>query len=421
MVSLAPYPGESNAHAFGRMIVPLCGNGIFFVVPMALVSILPTLAHNFARHGATPANAQFMAQMVLLVAGLTSIVGAPAVTLLTRNFGKRRSLLALLAIYALSGVVGVFEPGFAVLIASRIIIGAASAAIGALSLALIADYYHGPLRFTLFGLSATAQMLLAVIAILLSGWLADRFGWGSVFYVFFFIGLIALIIAWACIIEPPAESVSLIARKISLKAALKPVAPIYLLALIFVIGQLSTVVQGPFLLNLFGVSKASTQGAFGAIPIFAAMVAGAFFGWLHKRVSERPMVIALNLILAMAIIGLGAAHGTGQIIGLYVVIGLVSGIMVPACIAMVVGRAQPGARELSVGLVLSVIGLSGFINPIIARPFTAAFGLRGAFAGIGAILLIQTAILVFGPFARNPPSPTYEDRAETLLDDGAAP
>ncbi len=420
MVSLAPYPGESNAHAIGRLIVPLCGNGILFAALVAIVSILPALAHGFVQHGATPANARFMAQMVVIAAGLANIVGAPAVALATRRFGKRRSLLALLVLYTISGGVGVFEPGFAVLIASRIVLGFAAGGIGALSFALIADYYHGPLRFTLLGLSATTQMIIAVIAIVLCGWLADRFGWGSVFYVFFFFGLISLVIAWAFIIEPPQETVPLTVRKISWSAALAPVWPIYLILLILALGQFSTVTQGPFLLNLFGVTKAATQGAFGAIPIFAGMVAGLFFGWLHRRVSERWIMIAVSLFGGIAVAGLSATHGLPQVAGLYVVIGLAAGLMVPASVAMVVGRALPGTREASVGLILSVFGVAQFLNPVVARPFTAAFGLRGAFAGIGAIILVQTAVLVFGTFARNPPSPEYEDRAEQLLYDRAS-
>jgi predicted MFS family arabinose efflux permease len=411
MVSLAPYPGESKAHALGRVILPLCGHGIFVIVPISLVSILPALAHSFAQQGATPANARFMAQMIAMVAGLASIVGAPSVGLVTRRFGKRNSLLVLLFIYAVSGGVGVFEPGFAMLIAARIISGFSGAAIGALTLALIADYYHGALRFTLLGLSVTIQMLLAVISILLCGALAGRFGWGAAFYVFFFIGLAALVIAWAFIIEPQAEPAPLHVQKISWGAAFAPVWPIYLIVLVVSLGQMCTNFQGPFLLNLFGVTKPSVQALYGALPIFAAMIAGLFFGWIHRRVQERRIIITVSLVLGLGVVTLGVSRGPGEAAGLYTLVGLAGGIFFPASIAMVVDRALLGAREASVGLILGTVGLAQFLNPVVARPLTGAFGVRGAFVGMGTGVLIMVAILILGPFARNPPSPEHEDRA----------
>ena len=420
MISLAPYPNESNGHAFGRMIVPLCGTGIFIVSLLALASILPALTQGFVLHGAVPADARFMAQMAVIAAGLASIIGAPAVSLATRKLGKRRSLLVLLAVYALSGGVGVFEPGFAVLIASRIIIGFASGAVGTICLALIADYYKGPQRSTLLGISATLQMIISIMAILLCGWLADVFGWGAAFYVFFFLGLIALVIAWAFIIEPPPQRSPLVTRRIFSMQALAPVYPVYVVLLVFALGQFTYVIQGPFLLNLFGVTRASVQGLFAAIPIASAVIPGLFFGWLHSRVPERWIAIAVNLIIGLAVLGLSASRGRGEVIVLYVVIGMVTNIMIPLAIAMVVSRALPGTREASVGLILSVLGLGQFLNPIIGRPFSAYFGLRGALAGIGLIILVQSLVLILGRFGRNPPSPAYEEQAEMVLDDRPA-
>jgi hypothetical protein len=37
------------------------------------------------------------------------------------------------------------------------------------------------------------------------------------------------------------------------------------------------------------------------------------------------------------------------------------------------------------------------------------------------MILVQSIALDFGPLARNPPSPEYEDRAELLLDDRTSP
>ena len=420
MISLAPFPDETNGHAFGRMIVPLCGTGIFIVALLAMASILPALTHGFVLRGVAPADARFMAQMAVIAAGLASIIGAPAVSLATRRFGKRRSLLALLAVYALSGGAGVFEPGFAALIASRIILGFASGGVGTICLALIADYYKGPQRSTLLGISATLQMIISIIAVLVCGWLAEMFGWGAAFYVFLFLGLASLVIAWAFIIEPPPERSALMARKSFSMRALAPVYPVYLVLLIFALGQFTYVIQGPFLLGVFGVTRASTQGMFAAIPIASAIVAGLFFGWLHRRVSERWIVIAVNLIIGLAVLGLSASRGTGQVAGLYVIIGLVTNLMIPTAIAMVVGRALPGTREASVGLILSVLGLGQFLNPVVGRPFSAYFGLRGALAGIGLIILVQALVLFLGRFGRYPPDRTYEDQAEMLLDDRPA-
>ncbi len=259
------------------------------------------------------------------------------------------------------------------------------------------------------------QVVISIVAILLCGWLADMFGWGAAFYVFFFLGLICLVISWAFIVEPPPVPLAE-RRRFSLRA-LAPVLPVYIALLIFAIGQFTYVIEGPFLLNLFGVTKASTQGLFGAIPLVSAIVSGLFFGWLHRRVPERWIVISVNLIIALAVLGLSASQGKVQAAGLYIVIGLMTNIMIPAAISMVVGRALPGTREACVGLVISVIGLGQFLNPVVGRPFSVYFGLRGELAGIGLIILVQVVVLILSGFGKNQPSPAQEDQAEMLLDD----
>jgi DHA1 family bicyclomycin/chloramphenicol resistance-like MFS transporter len=391
------HPGK--LYAAGKMLVALTCHSLFFMVPLAIVPALPSIAATFTLRGA--ADGRFLAQLILIVAGLASIVGAPAVSFFAKRIGKRSTLLAMLFIYTLSGAVGIFEPGFLILLISRFVLGFAGGAIGAFGFILLADYYEGALRLRLLGFSSTIQMAVAIFSMILCGLLVDRFGWGSAFAVYLVAGVVILAIAFVCITEPPAVSThNLPAANHGLVRALAPVYPIYVLITVFAIGQFLVPVQGPFLLVSVGVIKASSQGMIAAVPNVAAMISAAFFGVLHARISERRMVVSITVAMGAIIIATALMYNVPAIVVCYFVMGIASGIMVPVGAAMVIARASPGTREVALGIIFSVIGLAQFLNPLVAAPLYAISGVRGTFAGIGMMVLIMGATITLGSFGR---------------------
>ncbi len=397
--------GGANLHplrAAGRMVVALSCSALFLLVPFAIVPAIPRIAESFTHHGAS--DGRFLAQMILIISGLSSIVGAPVVAITAKRFGKRPTVLVMLMLFALSGGVGIFEPVFWLLLVSRAVLGFAGGALGMLGLVLITDYYHGPLRFKLFGIGSTVQLALAIAALLLGGVLVDRFGWGAPFAIYLVLGLVMWIIACFCITEPPVIAApNAVSQTSGLFKSHMPVYPIYVLTVIFIIGQFTVAIQGPFLLVKMGLTKAATTGMLTAIPSVVAMLSSLFFGYLYAWFSERQLIISAMAVGGAGITALAFASGGADVAAYYILIGLSSGIIMPASATMIVTRAKPETREPALGMVLSVIGLAQFLNPIVTAPITHEFGIKGAFFGVGLMQLVTVIVLIFGAFGRSIP------------------
>jgi predicted MFS family arabinose efflux permease len=385
--------------AVGKMLVPMSCGALSLLALIAIVPAITPIAAGFTRHGAR--NGQFMAQIVLIIAGLSSIVGAPVVAVAAKCFGKRPTLLSMLLLFSLSGTVGWFEPGFAALLISRIVLGFTGGALGMLGLVLITDYYHGPLRFRLLGISGTVQLASTILALILCGALVDRFGWGSAFAIYPVTGILILVVAFFCSAEPPAVAAPASAtQKSGLVRKLLPVVPVYLVITIFIIGQFTVAIEGPFLLVKIGVGKAASQGMITAVPSVAAMISSFFFGWLYARFSERQIIIPVIAAVGAGITAIAFASSVREVVLYYVVIGLAAGIIFPASATMVISRAAPETREPALGMIFSFVGIGEFLNPVVTAPITHAFGVEGAFFAIGMVELTMALVLLASMFGR---------------------
>lgn len=380
------------------MAVVLSGNAVFFIVPMAIVAALPSMAKTFADAGS--ANGMLQAQMVLIISALSSIIGSPTIALAARFVGKKRALMAMFLLYSVSGSVGVFETGFLPLMVSRAVLGFAGGAIGSLTVVLLADYYEGALRFRLLGISGTIQMATAILSMSLCGWLVDKFGWGFAFIVYPAVGLIMLALAWFAISEPIVSSTAqgLSGKRINYFRDLATVYPAYGVILVLAIGLFMVPIQGPFLLASIHVVNATTQGMIAAAPNITAMISGLLFGYLRNRYSERFVVFLAAGTLGIFTIVSSLANNVQEIVACYLIVGLAVGLIVPAGFGMVIGRASTGVREAAVGMILSVIGIAQFVNPLLCAPIIQSYGIRSAFVGVGGLVLIMLLFLIVGRF-----------------------
>ncbi len=384
-----------------RMAVVLSGNALFFMVPMAIITALPSMAKTFTQQGS--ANGVFEAQLVLIVSGLSAIIGAPMMPLVAKWTGKKSALLAMLVLYVVSGGIGIFESSLVVLLIARAVLGFAGGAIAALTVALIADYYEGALRGRLLGFSTTIQMAVAILVIALCGWLVDRFRWTAAFSVYPVAGLLMFAVGVFAITEPEESRQLELPRAIQRRPLkeLLPVFPAYLVILVFLIALFMGPIQGPFLLASIGVKKATVQGLLLALPNIATMIAGLTFGYLSTRFSERVIVISIAGIIGAATVAAAASNSLTEIVVCFVILGLGAGISMPLAFEMVIARASTGIRGTAVGLTLSTVGVGQFLNPAFCAPISSHFGIKGAFAGIGVFILLMMAVLFIFKFGRS--------------------
>src|SRR4051812_15532095 len=156
----------------------LCASLLAIVVDNTIVNVaLPTLVREL---DADVSELQWVVDAYTLAfAGLLLLAGT-----LGDRLGRRRTLLAGLAVFGLASAAAAFAGGVELLIAERAVMGAGAAFIMPATLSLIVSVFADPAeRATAVGIWAATAGLGVALGPVLGGVLLDRFWWGSIFIV----------------------------------------------------------------------------------------------------------------------------------------------------------------------------------------------------------------------------------------------
>ncbi|TVZ02193.1 MFS transporter [Trebonia kvetii] len=297
---------------------------------------------------------------------LVGAVSSPLLGKLADLYGKRRVLLATIAVGWIGSILAAIAPTFGLLIAGRALQGALIPCMF-LSYSLIRDVY--PPRTVPFAVSiATAGLGVASVPVpFLNGWLIDTWGWRSIFW---FDVLWLTVMAPAIYLTTP-------------ETPLRKKSRLDLLGFLLLGGGAAGVLVGVSFGQQWGWSSGSTLGFIGAgLALLAAW-------WLSARRMSEPL-IDISLISRRPI--LGAAVGSGITYGVTVL----SSTMLPllAEIPRLAGGdyglgfspfrfaeiGAPNAAALVVGGILT-----GFLMRRISPRITMATGLL--IQAVGALFL----------------------------------
>jgi MFS family permease len=153
---------------------------------------LPTLATAF---GASFGHTQWVV-LAYLLATTTLIVGAGR---LGDLIGKRRLLLAGIALFTVASALCALAPTLPLLIAARALQGVGAAAMLALTMAMVGAALPKARTGSAMGLLGTMSAVGTALGPSLGGVLICTLGWQAVFAVNLPLGLVALAIAWRCL------------------------------------------------------------------------------------------------------------------------------------------------------------------------------------------------------------------------------
>jgi DHA1 family bicyclomycin/chloramphenicol resistance-like MFS transporter len=161
---------------------------------------LPDLADDLGS-SASAAQLTLTACMIGLAAG--QLLAGP----LSDGSGRRRPLLAGLALYALASALCALAPSIWVLIPLRLLQGAAGAFGIAISRAVVRDLHEGAAAARVYALLMLVNGLAPIIAPLLGGQLLGVTDWRGIFWLLALIGVGLLLVAWRLLPEtlPPAD------------------------------------------------------------------------------------------------------------------------------------------------------------------------------------------------------------------------
>ena len=156
----------------------LCLSLLAIVIDNTIVNVaLPTLVREL---DAGVSELQWVVDAYTLVfAGLLLLAGS-----LGDRYGRRRTLLAGLAVFAVGSAAAAYAGGVEALIAARAVMGAGAAFIMPATLSLLISVFEDPReRATAIGVWAATAGLGVALGPVVGGLLLDRFWWGSIFIV----------------------------------------------------------------------------------------------------------------------------------------------------------------------------------------------------------------------------------------------
>ncbi|WLR92288.1 MFS transporter [Shinella zoogloeoides] len=331
---------------------------------------LPTLGEAFS--------ATFQqVQWVVLAYLLASTVLIAGIGRLGDLFGRRRLLLAGLALFSLASLLCGLSSSLPVLIAARAVQGAGAAAMMALAMAFVSETVPKERIGSVMGLFGTTSAVGTALGPSLGGLLITGFGWPAVFLVAVPFGLLTFALVWRSL---PADRTPATQARFDLAGAglLAAALTAYALAMTIGKGRLGLLNVTLIALSLAGAALFVLRQKTAASPLIRP---AAF------RRQSFPASLAANLLVATVImvtlvvgpfylsrtLGLGPA-AVGFVLATGPLVSVFSGVLA----GRLVDRFGAAPMVLA-GLATMAAGAAGL--PV----FSALFGLPGYIAAIAVL------------------------------------
>ena len=135
----------------------------------------------------------------LLISGyaLGVVVGAPVLTVFTRQWPRKTVLLALMAIFTLGNAACALAPNYSLLMAARVLTAFAHGSFFGVGSVVATGLVASDKRASAIATMFTGLTLANVLGVPVGTWLGQAFGWRSTFWAVAAVGLLALaVIQW---------------------------------------------------------------------------------------------------------------------------------------------------------------------------------------------------------------------------------
>jgi MFS transporter, DHA2 family, multidrug resistance protein len=119
------------------------------------------------------------------------------------TLGRKRFFMSCLVIFTTSSLLCGIAPSLGTIIAFRVIQGAGGGGLQPMAQAILADIFPPEKRGLAFALYGVTAIIAPTIGPTLGGWITDNYSWRWIFYINLPIGILALILVYRLVDDPP--------------------------------------------------------------------------------------------------------------------------------------------------------------------------------------------------------------------------
>lgn len=394
MSALPTAPAAPAAHktptVFHALILLFCV--CFAVLASAILGpVLPAMEKHFA----DVPNVQTLVPVIVTVPMLALAVFGMFAGAASDKLGRKRLLLGALALYGVAGTAPLYLESINAIIASRVFVGIAEAAIMACSSALIGDYFHGAQRERYMSLQTTVASLSAFLFNALGGILGQQ-GWRVPFgvYALAFV-MFALVAAFIWDTHGDPQALARAQAGDAPGITFRPLLLAWICFVAFVGGAVFMMVPVhlAYLLVAVGTTAPPQIGLAYATNSIGVAVGTVVFGWYivaRFRVAAQMAVSCAIAAAGFLLMAAGTDYTSVLLGGL--LNGFGCGILLPMMVTWIMRELPHARRGFGLGAFFSFNFLGNFVNPLIVVPMGAALGSRAAAVNVWGVALAVVAV-----------------------------
>lgn len=391
---LAGPPARADRNA--GLLVTLILGGLTATPPLAMDMYLPSLPEVTRSLHAPAATVQLTLTACLAGMALGQIVVGP----MSDRWGRRRPLLAGLAVYVLATALCALAPNVETLVAFRLAQGLSGAAGIVIARAVVRDLYDGVAMARFFSTLMLISGVAPIVAPLIGGQILRVTDWRGVFVVLTVVGALLAVVVWTRLPEtlPPArrhgggvgETLGSMRRLLADRAFTG-----YLLAGGFAFAALfAYIAASPFVIQeIYGASPQTYSLLFGLNSVGLVIV-----GQINGRVLVGRVRLDRVLAVGLAVVILAATGLLLMAAGVFGDVGLVPVAAALFVLMSAMGVTLPNTQALALmrtrqhaGSASALLGTSSFLIGAVASPLV---GIAGEHTAVPMALVQLAAALV---------------------------
>ena len=338
----------------------------------------------------------FLYGVVLAAYSLMSFIFTPVVARLSDRYGRRKILLAALAVSTVAYLVFGLAHAVWVLFLGRMLSGTTAATVP-VAQAYVADVTTPTQRLKYLGFISASAGVAFILGPAVGGTLSGLYGYALPSFLCSGLALVNLVLAYLRLPEPSSFNIKrtvmsfsallnvLRKRKVAL---LLGIYFLFFVAFVFLQAALS-----PWLKAVFGFGSLQVGLLFFFFGGVSALSQGVFLPAFGKRFSQLTLALASIIVLSIGLLAFAAAAANlAYVLAVSAVLSIGFGVEIVTINTLISVNTPKEAQGGALGVAWAIAGAAQTIAPIFA---TAAFSV-GVGLGFPGLVFLISAVISFG-------------------------